>query len=128
MKLKLAVALAVLFIASQAHADTVVTDTFEAGPLVWTIPDGSTVTGQTQSELGDNPFNPLAFTTNEPVNTLEYSFADGTGEVSYSEVQAFGEIQFSTPVSDLSFSWLGGFPFFEAEDNAGDFFYDSVDG
>ncbi|MFZ0886044.1 MAG: PEP-CTERM sorting domain-containing protein [Candidatus Acidiferrales bacterium] len=110
MKTKLALAFAVLLFASLAHADQIVTSTG-----VETIPDGSTVTSVT--------FIPYPHGI-EWGNTslVDYSFAGGTGDTVGNSLLGFdGTIDFSSPVDDLSFTWVG-VTLFTASDNAGDSF------
>ncbi|MFZ1033842.1 MAG: PEP-CTERM sorting domain-containing protein [Candidatus Acidiferrales bacterium] len=110
MKTKLALAFAVLLFASLAHADQIVTSTG-----VETIPDGSTVTSVT--------FIPYPHGI-EWGNTslVDYSFAGGTGDTEGNSLLGFnGTIDFTFPVDDLSFTWLG-VTLFTASDNAGDSF------
>jgi hypothetical protein len=110
MKVKLAVAFAVLLFASLSQADQVATSTGEI-----TIPDGSTVTSV--------EFIPFPHGV-EWGNTslVDYSFLGGTGDTEGNSLLGFdGTINFSSPVSDLSFSWLG-ITLFTASDNVGDSF------
>jgi hypothetical protein len=110
MKLKLAFALAVLFFASQAHADIIQTST---GSL--TIPDGSTVTATSIIQDPDGP---------EWGNTtlVDYSFAGGTGTAEGNFLLGYwGTIDFSSPVSDVSFNFIDASVFI-ATDNVGDIF------
>ncbi len=110
MKLKLAVAFAALFFAGLAHADQISTSTG-----VLTIPDGSTMTS-----LVLIPF-PHGI---EWGNTYiaDYGFLDGTGETEGNSLLGYtGTIDFTLPVYDLSFTWLG-VTLFTAADNSGDSF------
>jgi hypothetical protein len=110
MKVKLAVAFAVLLFASLAQADQIDTSTG-----VITIPDGSTVTSV--------DFIPFPH-GEEWGNTylVDYSFLGGTGETEGNSLLGYdGTIDFTSPVSDLSFSWLG-VTLFTASDNVGDSF------
>jgi hypothetical protein len=112
MKMKLAVALVVLFFASQAHADGI-----ETSEGFLTIPDGSTVTSL-YAEPGTEPADPW-----EPpaVYVVDYSFAGGTGSAQGSAETGYeGVIDFSSPVTDLTFGWFGD-PL-RVGDNAGDSF------
>ncbi len=112
MKLKFALAFAVLSLSvSVARADQV-----SDGGYSFIIPDGSTVTGLTQSA----PIEDVG-----PAYILSYSFADGTGSTSFNwYFGSWGEILFSTPVSDLSFDYEnGGGSFIDVSDNAGDGLY-----
>jgi len=108
MKVKLAVAFAVLLFATLARADQIDTST---GPI--TIPSGSTVTAI--------DFIPIPHGL-EWGNTslVSYSFSDGTGESEGNSLLGYtGTIDFTTPVSDVSFAWLG-VTLFTADDNVGD--------
>lgn len=110
MKVKLAVAFAVVMFASLAQADQITTAT---GAL--TIPSGSSVTALDLIpiphglEWGD-------------VYLADYSFAGGTGDTEGNSLLGYtGTIDFTSPVADLSFTWLG-VTLFTASDNAGDSF------
>lgn len=112
MKMKLAIALAVLFFASQAHADS--------GPAQIDdgiyIPAGSTVTSNTFYSESDEWI-------------VDFSFAGGTGSAWGNGDEGFaGNLLFTTPVEDVTFSWVGE-PF-TATDNIGDDFitYDGPTG
>jgi|HubBroStandDraft_6_1064221.scaffolds.fasta_scaffold360790_2 hypothetical protein len=108
MKLELVVALAVLFFASMAHADTIKSANGEI-----TIPDGSTVTSVTVIPNPDGPFW-------GNVTLIDYSFADGTGDTEGNSLLGYwGTINFDSPVSDVSFDWFDSASF-EASDNVGD--------
>jgi hypothetical protein len=110
MKMKLAVALAVLFFVSQIHADT-----FSSGNGNITIPDGSTITSETVIQDPDGPEWGNATLVN-------YSFADGTGTAEgNSQLGYWGTIDFSSPVSDVSFNFIDASVFI-ATDNVGDIF------
>jgi PEP-CTERM motif len=102
MKVKLAVASVMLLFAAVALADQVPT---ENGILI--IPNGSTITSESNVGYG---------------TTLYFSFADGTGyEYGNSLVDVGGgTLTFTTPVSDVSFDWIGYL--FSASDNVGDSF------
>jgi hypothetical protein len=116
MKIKTILAAAILLCcAGAARADNVQT------AYGWyTIPDGATVTGLSQS-AGTSDVG--------PAYTVDFSFADGTGSSSYNwYFGQWGEILFSTPVSDLSFDWIGSQgQCFSVGDNAGDGFEDCSD-
>ena len=108
MKMKLAVAFAVLLFASLAQADQIDTSTG-----VITIPDGSTVTSVTFIPYPDGE---------EWGNTsqVDYTFAGGTGEAEGNSLLGYwGTINFDSPVSDVSFDWFDSASF-EASDNVGD--------
>ncbi len=110
MKLKLLVAFAVLFFTGVAQADQINTSTG-----VLTVPDGSTVTS-----LELIPFPHGVEWGNTYV--ADYSFLDGTGETEGNSLLGYdGTIDFTSPVYDLSFTWLG-VTLFTASDNAGDSF------
>jgi hypothetical protein len=112
MKTKLAVAFAILFFATLARADSINTPT---GILV--IPDGSTVTA-----LGLYPSTPLQEEIFGDQYYVDYSFADGTGETAGNYLAAYGGvIDFSSPVSEVTFSWEQDLVF-AASDNLGDSF------
>jgi hypothetical protein len=105
MKMKLAVALAVLFFANAVRADNVDVDSV---PVF--IPDGSTITS-VNTDYQQSAFGPLIY--------VGYSFADGTGYALGNPGNGFGgEVNFTTPVSGLTFGWTGYQ--FLASDNAGD--------
>jgi hypothetical protein len=114
MKMKLAVAFAVLLFASLVRADQVSTST---GAV--TIPVGSTVTSITfipypDGELGGN------------ASLVDYSFAGGTGSTMGNPWIGYdGTIDFSSPVSNVSFSWIA-MDTFQASDNVGDFWADTT--
>jgi PEP-CTERM motif len=109
MKLKLAVALAVLLVASLARADNIEV----AGIGSLTIPDGSTVTSiEIIPPLDGSIFGPTA--------SIAYSFADGTGTTAGNiGIGYIGLIDFSTPVSDVTLDWFGN-DAFQLTDSAGD--------
>jgi hypothetical protein len=110
MKLKLAVAFAVLLFANLAHADQITTGT---GQL--TIPTGSTV-----SSINLIPF-PYGVEWGN-TSLVSYTFSDGTGTTEGNPLLGFwGTIDFTAPVDGLSFSWFGT-TIFAANDNAGDSF------
>lgn len=110
MKMKLAVASAVLLFASLAQADQIDTSTG-----VVTIPDGSTVTAV---DLIPFPHGIEWGNT----SLVDYSFLGGTGETEGNSLLGFtGTIDFTSPVSDVSFAWLG-VTLFTASDNVGDSF------
>ena len=110
MKMKLAVAFAVLLFAVVVRADTV---NVNGIPMI--IPDGSTVTSVTTSET---PFGDLTY-------NVDYSFADGTGSTEFQlhsgDLSTNGEVFFTSPVSELEFSYFGN-PFLVG-DNLGDDFF-----
>jgi hypothetical protein len=107
MRSKLAVAFAVLLVASLARADNIQV----VGIGSFTIPDGSTVTS-IEITPPINIFGPEA--------TIGYSFADGTGTVEGNYGDGYdGVIYFSTPVSDVTLDWFGN-DAFQLTDNAGD--------
>jgi hypothetical protein len=110
MKLKLAVAFAVLLFAVAVKADEV-----PAGYGTAYIPDGSVVT------------SPITYSNNgEPEATFSFSFADGTGTFwDQGPEGAGGTIDFTTPVSALSVDWYGAD--FVAGDNLGDEYYTPSD-
>jgi hypothetical protein len=120
MRVKLAVAFAVLLFASQAHADEVQT---AVGPVY--IPTGSTITLEQSipdpwgPELGPGLPSPL------PAVLLDFTFADGSGKIITAGVNGeLGSIDFMTPVADLSLNWDGPdnyAPWFA--DNVGDSFF-----
>lgn len=111
MKVKFAVAFAVLLFASVARADGIETD----NGLVY-IPDGSVVTSLLDTE--------------PDLTVVSFTFADGTGVADANGVfGAGGTINFTVPVSDLSFGWVGngngpGYVF-DVTDNVGDIFHPS---
>jgi PEP-CTERM motif len=110
MKVKLAVAFAVLLFASLSHADQINTST----GLI-TIPSGSTVTA---IEFIPFPHGPEWGNA----SLVDYSFSDGTGETEGNSLLGYtGTIYFTSPVSGLSFAWLG-VTLFAASDNVGDSF------
>lgn len=114
MKIKLAVAFAVLLFAVRAHADGISTD---SGVVF--IPDGSTI--NSIQNLGYQPFG-------YDESIVSFTFADGTGTASaYGGLGAGGTLDFTNPVSDPSFEWEG--LTFSASDNVGDSFssYPSFD-
>jgi hypothetical protein len=119
MKLKLAVALAVVFFASQAHADEVQTP---VGPVY--IPNGSTIT--LEQSIPDpwgetaGPGLPSAI----PAVLLQFTFADGSGQITTAGIYGeLGFIDFTTPVADLSLNWDGNDSYaFWIADNIGDCF------
>jgi len=101
MKLKLAVALAVLLLSGAVRADGI-----DVGGAI--IPDGSTITGTQPITVEDIPFEETF-----------YSFSDGTGTAELlGPIGAVGTINFTEPVSDLTINWYGFF--FFASDNLGD--------
>lgn len=111
MRVKLAVAFAVLLFAPLAHADEINTPT---GILI--IPDGSTVTAFGIAP----PPTPLIEELFGTQYFVDYSFADGTGETAGNALASYsGVVNFSSPVSELTFSWVqGAVPFFFS-DNMG---------
>ncbi|HSY66420.1 MAG TPA: PEP-CTERM sorting domain-containing protein [Terriglobales bacterium] len=114
MKMKLAVAFAVLLFASLAQADQIDTSTG-----VITIPDGSTVTSVTFIPYPDGE---------EWGNTsqVDYTFAGGTGEAEGNSLLGYsGTIDFNSPVSGVSFAWTAT-DIFEAWDNVGDSWFDTA--
>jgi PEP-CTERM motif len=91
MKLKLALAFALLLAASVARADSVSTT---YGPVY--IPDGSVVTSIVYSDI------------DWLQATVSFSFSDGIGVVENQQMFGMvGWIDFTTPVSNLSFNWYG---------------------
>jgi hypothetical protein len=114
MKMKLALALAVLFFASFAHADSVSTPD---GTLV--IPAGAVVTSIGISPTVQSQYGWAVYQVN-------FDFADGTGFTVGDNADGYGgKLDFTTPVSDVSFDWFG-FQF-EAQDSAGDNFFPNYD-
>jgi hypothetical protein len=114
MKTKLVAAFAALFCASLVHADQVPTST---GPI--TIPDGSTVTSITFIPYPDGVL--LGNTS-----LVDYSFAGGTGSTMGNSLLGYdGTINFSSPVSNVSFSWIA-MDTFQIGDNVGDFWADTT--
>jgi hypothetical protein len=109
MKLKLAVAFAVLLFAGAVKADSISTG---AGTLI--TPSGSTIT----AIIFNDPNYPPDSDGFGPTSYVSYSFADGTGYVAGNGGSVFGQINFSTPVSDLSFFQTGNML---VSDNVGDF-------
>jgi hypothetical protein len=111
MKVKLALAFAVLLFASIARADSIPT---VSG--VVDIPDGSLITS-----VVTNP------NIEDGQSIVSFTFADGTGTETAEGVYAeWGSITFTTPVANLSFVWNGG-PYeggadydFQVGDNVGD--------
>ena len=103
MKMKLAVALAVLFFASAVRADTLSLCTpTESGCSIsyLAIPDGSTITSETFIPPGGSATG---------LWIVDYSFADGTGSASGDANDAeSGTILFTLPVSSVTFGWVGG--------------------
>jgi PEP-CTERM motif len=105
MKVKLAVAFAILSFGASLLAGAVRADT-PSNPFV--LPDGSTVTS-------------VEF---EPIDVggyyfVDFTFADGTGEAQGSVYEGEGvSLFFTVPVSNLIFDWSG--QFFSASDNTGD--------
>jgi hypothetical protein len=109
MKMKLAVALAVLFFAFQAHADS---GPIEIDDGIY-IPAGSTITSNTSAPMPQEP--------GLLVYTVDFSFDGGTGDVSGNAIEGFaGGLVFTIPVEEVTFSWVGE-PF-TATDNLGDEF------
>jgi hypothetical protein len=105
---KLAVALAVLFFASQAHADSVPSG---AGPLY--IPSGNS----TVTSMGVDPN--CGGGDAGTCYIVYYSFSGGTSDTIGNEAEGYGgTIDFSGSVSDVECSWAG-YPFI-ATDNVGD--------
>jgi hypothetical protein len=113
MKAKLVAAFAALLCASLVHADQVPTSTG------WvTIPDGSTVTSIT---LIPYPDGEMWGNT----SLVDYSFAGGTGYTTGNPLLGYnGTIDFSSPVSNVAFSWVAT-DTFQAGDNVGDFWADT---
>ncbi|HWO28751.1 MAG TPA: PEP-CTERM sorting domain-containing protein [Candidatus Acidoferrum sp.] len=110
MKLKLAVAFAVLVFASLAHADSISTPD---GTLI--IPAGATV-------ISVGIDTSVATCCLEPAYIVNFNFADGTGfTVGDNDDGYGGRLVFTAPVSDISFDWFGA-PF-GAQDSAGDDFF-----
>lgn len=104
MKVKLAVAFAVLLFAGVAKADEIQTP----NGIVFT-PDGSVVTSVQNVELF------------APATIVSFTFADGTGLAeAEGAASAQGYIYFTIPVSDVSFVWNGDI--FAATDNLNDSF------
>jgi PEP-CTERM motif len=114
MKAKLVAAFAALFFASLVRADQVLTSTG------WvTIPDGSTVTSIT---LIPYPDGEMWGNT----SLVDYSFAGGTGYTTGNPLLGYdGSIDFSSPVSNLAFSWIAT-DTFQISDNVGDFWADTT--
>jgi hypothetical protein len=100
VKMKLAIAFAVLMLATLARADSINTPT---GILI--IPDGSTVTS-----FGVAPYDtPLLEEIYGTPYFVDYSFADGTGETDGNALFNYGgTINFTVPVSSVTFSWVQG--------------------
>jgi PEP-CTERM motif-containing protein len=114
MKMKIAVAFAVLLLASLVRADQVPTST---GAV--TIPDGSTVTSVTFIPYPDGEEWGSA-------SQVDYTFAGGTGETEGNSLLGYsGTIDFSSPVSGVSFGWTAT-DIFEAWDNVGDSWFDTA--
>jgi len=114
MKLKLAVAFAVLLLASAVRADGIQTD---AG-LVY-IPGGSTITS-----IQDIP-DPWAETGSGLIaSVVDFTFADGSGQITTAGIYGeLGSIDFTTPVADLVLNWDGNDSYaFWMLDNIGDCF------
>jgi hypothetical protein len=111
MKLKLAVAFAVLFFAGVVRADGV-----QAGGIGLTIPDGSTVTAV-------SVFTDTSLLPPNDMGEVSYSFADGTGVVEGNSWYGYtGTIDFTTPVSNVTLDWFDAEHFEIVSDSAGDFF------
>jgi hypothetical protein len=99
MKVRLAAAFAVVLFATLARADSINTPT---GTLI--IPDGSTVTA-----FGLLPTTPLLEEIYGDQYFVDYNFADGTGFTEGNFLANYaGTIDFSTPVTDLTYSWVCG--------------------
>jgi hypothetical protein len=98
MKVKLAVAIAALFFATLAHADSISTPD---GTLV--IPDGSVITGTFVIPAGE--FGPA------PAYGVDFQFQDGSG-VAYGEGNDgdVGSLTFTVPVTFLSVTWIATGP------------------
>jgi hypothetical protein len=114
MKMKLAIAFAVLFFALQARADEIQTSD---GTMY--IPDGSTVTSITSVlEPYDQGY----------VYTIDFSFDGGTGVASGNGYVGYGgNLYFTQPVSDLMLDWVG-FPMTITDNVGDDFYFDTFDG
>lgn len=109
--MKILIAVLALFLAGAARADSVQ----NTGDYL-IIPDGSTVTSNVGVTSG------LGFT-----QYATFTFADGTGMAAGSWQEGeYGSLFFTTPVSDVSFTWEG--VLFSATDNAGDSFSDRTYG
>jgi hypothetical protein len=108
MKLKLALAFAVLSCATVVRANSVT-----VGELPLIIPDGSTVTA---TAIAVAPWGDTYY-------IADYTFAYGTGftEVNVSQEIVSGELAFNEPESDVSFTYYGG-DVIEVVDNLGDIF------
>lgn len=108
MKMKLAVAFAVLLFAGTVHADEIFTGTGEL-----TIPDGSTVTSILFIPYPDgiewNNAYQVTFTMPDMTGTVE-----GNSLLGY-----WATLDFAVPASDISFDWLASSVFY-ATDNLGD--------
>jgi hypothetical protein len=104
MKMKIAVAFAVLFFASLARADSLGLSGPD-GTYDMYLPDGSTVTStQIIPEISNA----------ESYAIVDFTFAEGYGtEVADEQLDGdSGTITFNSPVTDLSFAYSGG-SFFE---------------
>jgi hypothetical protein len=117
--MKIAAAIAFLFFASLAQADTVTVN----GAVV-TIPEGSSVTSI--------DYIPPNANNGDPIVIVDFSFADGYGtaanESGYDSFPGLGNITFTVPVSNLTFTWDGVY-YFEAgvasgSNQIGSFVYD----
>jgi hypothetical protein len=110
MKIILAVAFAVLLVATIAQADTV-----EVNGWSVIIPDGSTVTSVSYVPPGVADANPIA--------SIDFTFADGYGTsedaAGESDIGSFGSITFTVPVESLTFDWQGSSGYFQAVSNNG---------
>jgi len=107
MKVKIALAFAVLLFASAVHADEVPTD---LGVLY--IPNGSVVTS-----IGEVIFEGI------PCPVVSFTFADGTGMAEdQGPMGAIGSISFTTPVVGLSYDWYAP-GYWSSNDNLGDVYF-----
>jgi hypothetical protein len=100
MKMKLAVAFAVLLFASLAQADSL---TDPNGTILF--PDGSVITSDT--------YVPSTYENGyDGYTEISFQFQDGNGEVinlSQSGQGYFGGIGFTVPVTDLTITWDGNY-------------------
>jgi hypothetical protein len=115
MKLKLAVAFAVLLFAMAARADEFQT---AVGPVY--IPNGSTVT---LDQAIPDPWGESAgpgLPSGIPAVLLQFTFADGYGQIITAGIyDELGSIAFTTPVSALTLNWDAQ-DFFWVADNLND--------
>jgi hypothetical protein len=114
--MKLALAFALLLVASIARADGVETN---QGPVY--IPNGSTITSE---QSIPDPWGESAgpgLPSGLPATLLDFTFADGSGQIITAGIYGeLGSIDFATPVAGLTISWVGDY--FWLADNVGDSF------